>query len=623
MSEAPRQNRLAGLDQIRQLLVSQEPQDAGSYISVPQIGQRYHRGTMAPVLGNFTQTAKGLWVPAGARLSPDPLDNAHMYVTLREVTEAPPNALLYLIHVLERTPVHAALLTVASAMSSIRSLSDEDGSRTLDRGSLQFFNEPVRTRLSRRIERGAVIHAPQLLMVLTKLILRHCPDEVSPTDQANAPLSLLLMIVADAMDPLDGVQQEEPSIDEIALELAANSHFNAPIRIDSHLAEFQRRWIEMPQESTSQFLDQTMEQVFEDATGDNLLDQIAVCFAIYTGVAQGRPTISADTYFANVGWEPSRYEPILDRISLPLDQFRATISQELSERSVDWHFSTFERYPLIKSGNNYLVLDAHMALRRSVGFLPYFDIQDGYAQKSQKRKMSKVRRAFDDYAERYAGEALRGIAQNSGQGVSVFDDGDFRRQFKNQRIADFAVDYGHSVVVVEVTTSQPQRDTVNAVSTASLTKDIGLIVDEAEQVSDTIDAMRRSARGLAAPPHRFRYFPVVVLAEGFPNNFLLTGRVREAVARHGILQGADVAPLELMKLEELDILEDQAKRSGFTIPQLLSMKAESNFQADSIKNFLLSDRRFTVVRTERVEEASHRFFELAMKQFGWKPNDSD
>lgn len=563
-------------------------------------------------------------MPTRARLAPDPFDNAHVYVTLREISDVVPPAFPYLRYALRRVPVHEALLAVAKAMSSIRSLSGDDDARELDQQSLQYFQEPARGRLARKLNRGAVVHAPQLLMVLAKLILRYCPHEVTQADRVSAPLPFLLLLVADMLDPLASTQQQKaPSIDEITLELAANTHFNTPLRIDSHLADFQRRWIEMPRDSTSRYLSQTMEQVFRDATGYSLLDQIAVCLAISMGAAEGRPNTSASSYFASVRWDPARYEPILNRISLPLNEYQETISRELGDRSVDWHFSTFERYPLIRSGDDYLALDANMVLRRSVGFLPFFDVEEGYERKGERRKIIKVKAAFDDYAERYAGEVIHRIAQQSGQGVSVLTDADFRREFKNQKIADFALIYGPDTVVIEVTTSRPRRDTVNAVSTTSLAKDIALIVDEAEQVSSTIDGMRRSAPAAASQPRRSRYYPVVILAEGFPNNFVIAGRVRDAIFERGILQGEDVAPLELMTLGDLDIVEDQAERAGLTLPQLLGMKAKSNFRADSIKNFLLSDSRFTIERTTRVEEASQRFFSLAMKQFGWEPQEVD
>jgi hypothetical protein len=496
MSQSSRHEIEAYLTDLRRLLSGQEPHGLDPYLAVPDEKRHYHRGTAAPIVGRFVQRPTGVWVPEGARLASDPIDNARTYIAWNEISDLSLPSFPFLHHALLHNPVKDALHSVAMSMCELKKLDEEDSTRALDTVALDFFTEPTRGRLARRIKDGSVIHAPQLLMVLAKMILRFCPDDVAQSQVVTVPLPMLLMMVADYLSPTFGASGQEPTVEELTLELAANSHFNSSLRIDSHLAQFQRRWIEMPSEAPSKFLPKAMTDIFQEATGDDLRDQVATCFAVYTGAVQGKPVIDAPQYFAQVNWARERYQSVLDRISMSIDDYRGEISKELTSKSVDWHFSTFDRYPLIRSGDQYLVLDPERVLKRSVGFLPYFDIEEGFARTARKSMNPKVRRALDDYGERYVGEVLGSIARLCEGASQVYTDSDFRRVFKDQRIADFAVRFGSDWVVVEVTTSQARRDTIHAVSTGSLLKDIELIVDEAEQVAETINSMRHFAAAL-------------------------------------------------------------------------------------------------------------------------------
>nr|WP_146218416.1 hypothetical protein [Micromonospora acroterricola] len=163
---------------------------------------------------------------------------------------------------------------------------------------------------------------------------------------------------------------------------------------------------------------------------------------------------------------------------------------------------------------------------------------------------------------------------------------------------------------MEVTTTPPQRHTVNASSITGLERDVEMVIAEASQVSETIIHLRSHPARLAGQPgmRAREFFPVIVLTEGFPNNFIVTGIVRDELRRRGILQEAGVAPVELMTLGDLDVVEAMAEHQGSTLPDLLRAKAASAFRSDSIRNFILSQPSYNLKRCTRVAAGFQRFF---------------
>ncbi|SDZ04100.1 hypothetical protein SAMN05444365_1051 [Micromonospora pattaloongensis] len=536
---------------------------------------------------------------------------------MREATGGRRISIEWLCNALRRTPLLDALAAVAVTMSAIRNFAKPKATEELDRDSLKFFTEPTRSRLKAALDSGSVIHAPQLLMVLAKLMLHFCPDEVPEEDRIALSLPALLLIMADALDPGTPIEGEDgiPLMSEISLELAANHHFNANFRLDSQMAVFQRRWIEMQAEEPSPFYKESLLEAFRDATGVELLDQVAAAVAIFVSATQnGQPIIDIEGFFSSLGWEAPRAEVALSLMSLPLDEYRVAVAQELAEHTLDWYFTTFARYPLIRLDSRAIVVDPDLLLRRVLSFLPIFDIQAGLSD--QRKRMNLIRRAFDDYSERYVLEVFRSLAGSPASG-RVFSGEQLKRAYKDSKIADVAVDYGDSWVVLEATTRQVSRDTVNAASLDGLIRDREMVIEEATQIAETIERLRSAEHlltGFPAVSNR-RFYPIVVLTESFPNNPITTALVRDELAARGILQNHDIAPIELMDLAELDMIEGLAEVGGPSLPAILKMKSTSNFWADSFRNFQAADARLDTRRPDRVSKAFGRLFSTVIEQF--------
>ena len=89
----------------------------------------------------------------------------------------------------------------------------------------------------------------------------------------------------------------------------------------------------------------------------------------------------------------------------------------------------------------------------------------------------------------------------------------------SNKVADHAVDYGDSWVVAEITTSVLRRESIAGISDEDVEKDFDKFGAKVEQIDSTINQLRTDSQrltGHAANTRVMTFYPVLVLAEGFP-----------------------------------------------------------------------------------------------------------
>ena len=579
---------------LRRLISANEPAGLDPYIAVPSFGQPYHMGTLAARLGNFAQHASGLLVPASAVTRAAPIDYISSYITFTQLTGHRGGGIEDLRALLGRLPLKASLHAVAQAMAVIRDPGAGKSIRGLDESAPQFFAEPYKTKLRNLINQGSIIHAPQLLMVLAKLMIAYCPDDVAPESAARISLPHLVIAVADCLevDDLEPTAQAPiPLMSDVSLELMANDYFNTNYRHDSQLALFQRRWIELPRERRSKHHGRPLDEAFADATGSSLGDFAAIAIALWSSCAAGKPVVECHSFLLSHGWPTERIERVLEFIATPADRLRSTARAWVENHSLDWYFTPLALFPAVRFGNDLLVLDADGVLRRCLGWLPLEDLKFGLQRQGRAAEIPSIVRAFDDYTEVYVTDTFRSIAGEE-NAKRVFTETELRSKYKSGKTADIAIDYGDSWIVVEITRAQNRRDTAHAVSMEAMIRDRDVVVGESRQIAATVAAIQTNQAQLtgAAPDRPGTFFPIVVFAEGFTNNLIMTTLVREELQRLGLLQGPGIAALEIMDVVELDMIEGACEEGGPSFPQILRMKATSNFSADSVGRFILALR---------------------------------
>jgi hypothetical protein len=233
----------------------------------------------------------------------------------------------------------------------------------------------------------------------------------------------------------------------------------------------------------------------------------------------------------------------------------------------------------------------------------------------------RVRTAFNEYSERYAIEVLEALASTHGV-KRVYSEVDLKRAYRGQQVADVAIDYGDAWVIVEVSTIRAERDTINGVDLSGPIQDREKITKKARQISATIDAIRREEARLTGikRTNRVIFYPVLVLVEGFPSNPLVNSKLREHLAASALLTGGDTAPIEIIDSTELDMIEGISESAGPSLVEILARKWRSNFHADSVRNFLVGDQRYSPQRPRRVKQAFREFLSRVIVTLGGDPS---
>jgi hypothetical protein len=417
----------------------------------------------------------------------------------------------------------------------------------------------------------------------------------------NLPLALLVLA-----DHLANEEDFETVVTghagRLEREIISNQIFNAHGSEVNMMDRFLRRWVELPEELPAHPRVVNLLDAFEDATGVSLLDFAALGMALWSSAQQGRPRVSPD-HFASLNWDRLRLERALDLLVADIAQLRVGVLDEVERDGITWAVATFERFPVVRMWDqSLLVLDPHLLARRFMGLLPLFDVTDALQRRGDTRLKKKVEGCYEHVSEAYGMELLRSAVPDVGA-VRLYDEDALRRAYGTARkVVDAAIDYGDGWVIVEITSSRPKRGTVSGQSEESVSDDLDKLVRKAGQLASTIDALRSNESALtgAAPVVSVRFHPVLVVADGFPVNPISLTMLRERLSAAGVLQQHDVAPLEVLDLEELELVDQIHRTGGPSLRQLLREKERSKTMHNTaLRDFILLELRLDPGRSPR------------------------
>ena len=428
----------------------------------------------------------------------------------------------------------------------------------------------------------------------------------------DSAIPLLLLTVAEEM-ALGGPDADRDLL-VFESEIVANQYFNASVDPAHLTGRFVRRWLELPATTdvTPSF---DLKATFEEATGCALWDVSTIALGFWAAVDVGQTRFNK-SYFARLGWEPERLDRVWRLLSADRDQMRGLIElerEQLGDESLSWAFSPFERYPLFRlPDDNVIVLSPDLLVRRVFGWLPFFDVRSTLSGK----KRGQFERFFRKVTEAYAVEVLASIATD--RGLRFYNEAEIEAAYAADgvQLADTVIEAVDAFIVTEIGTHQLTRETVAGVSHAKLQTDLAAILEKARQVHSTILQLRADEERLTgqSPLPGRRYYPIVVATEGFPANPVTLTRLWDLLRKEGLLQEPRVAPLQVLDLIELEMVEGAQEDGGPSFRSLLDSKERGGMARASLRDHMVAELGLRPSRPHRLDALWQQPFDIAAAQ---------
>ncbi|MEV5296732.1 hypothetical protein [Amycolatopsis methanolica] len=575
-------------------------------------GRLRFAGSGLPVLApTWVESPSGLILPAEATRGPAPIDQVEVYTTLEELLGVRVDATTLLFALQRNT--FSNVINFCTNWLVLHARIDIDW-RTVDELYVaQYFVGPTKIRAEHLVRRGRHLVAPQILLLLIKLAMFYA--ETSDDEQNLQATPLLPFMLADTLvsdrefEDGDLFIQKDGLPTQFALEIISNHHFNAPLDIAHMTSRFTRRWIEMPTEEKFK-QEKPLPDLFSETTGITLDELTSVALTIWAFSQQRNQNIFTLNDFAGAGIEIDRAHAVLKFLSASRSALKDLVMEDheaFEFRGAEWSFSAFERFPLLAmEDGSFVLLSPRLLINRVFGWLPYWDIASPLRARTESR-FKEFDRYFRNLSEAYVLEVLHSMSPPLAGERRIYSEADLYRLIgKRQgvKIVDASIDYGDAWVVLDVSTRQLNRESVAGVSADALVKDYtALAIEKAKQIESTIGLLKRHEReltGHTAKTHR-TYIPVVVAAEGFPVNPVMTSLIEAALIDQKLLQGDDITPIQIISGVELEMIESIQENGGPSFAQLLLDKAKGNLGKSSMRDYLLLERRLRATRPKRLD----------------------
>jgi len=612
----------ARLAEMQRLFTGHEPTELRTGLVQIDGGRLMVPGTTARLLHvPYVTRTSGLVVPAAA--VPVPLHLVGVYITAMEIFGVAPSPRVVADQLARMT--FREVLEFAAATLALYRRPGVPVEQADAHFAESWLAGPARERVRNLLhdpKRRLVV--PQALYVLIKLAAVLSPDARLPGVDPGGPPAALFgaqrVIEEDGEGGLtDADRVVDTEVGPLSSRLLANQHLNRPLDEDHLLARFVRQWLELPAERSGERGVVDLQQAFLDATGVPLEDVLIVAVALWARTALGMPYVPPG-YFGPLGWDDDRLSAAVRLFTADPISLRGLLCTEAREKGLAWSVQTLGQYPVVRDDDGgLLVIDRNLLVRRVFGGLLVYDVVEALSAgtRTARKRASHVTGCLRHLAEVYALEILESVAAGGPAGRRVYGDAELQRAFarKGRRIADAAVDYGDAWVVVEVTASKLTQESA-AASREALSRDLDKLVGEAEQIDHTIAALRDEERKLtgARPAPVRRFYPLLVVADGFPVNPFSTELLRQRVKARGLLIGDDVAPLEVIDTVELEMLEGLAEQGGPSMRDVLASKESGVFFRTSMRNFVLIERQLQPRRPQRVSALLEKVLEPALRE---------
>ncbi|MGW9495660.1 hypothetical protein ACWG5P_14905 [Streptomyces prasinus] len=608
------------IEVMRQMLADTEPASLRtSYLADPSAGNPVLQGSTATALiARWNVRSSGLWVPASSQ-EPAPIDLTAVFLTPEEIFgfQLPSD---YSRRQLQHLPLEGVLRFCALTLNAL-SVPWASASAVDRQFADLLFKEPIRGRVLNLLrDENRRLLVPQAFMLLARMAVEASPDTLAEdTSQGDVLGALFGLTQTMGVFPDSGPTVIGDRPGTLGREIIANQHFNHNWSVAGFLARYARRWLQLPAEHHGEPGIVNLSQAYQDCTGIRLEYLAAVAGFLWMVTTSGRFVIEPDE-LTSLDIPAEQVEAVLALISTDLTGIRQAVRSERPEQRTEWSFDPFQRWPVLRlPEGRLLILDPRHLLNRAFGWLPILDIKfpppEHTKPAGHRKRAGQAESTLRHLSEVYVSEVLHRITGDEGTTRRVYDDAELKAAYtaQGQRIADAAIDYPGTWIVIEVTTSQLRREAATAVPGESQIEDIDKLIEELDQIDATIAALRRDEAALTGAPARAarRFLPLLVLPEGFPVNPVTLTVIRERARIRGLLQAPDTDPVEIVDIEELEMIEGIQEESGPSMLDILRDKQSGGLRNAAVRDHILHGMRLRPGRPARQSD----LFEAALKPF--------
>lgn len=596
------------IEAMQELLAKAEPESLrAGYLADPSAGNPVlHGSTATALVPRWSERPSGLFVPSSFQ-EPAPIDLTAVFLTPEEIFGFPLPA-DYAENELQRLPLEGVLRFCAMALNAL-GMPGASGAAVDQAFTDRLFNDPVRSRVRNLLQDSTRrLLVPQAFMLLARMAMETSPETLPEgTNEGDVVGALFALTQTMGLFPDSGPTIIGDRPGTLGRELIANQHFNHNWSISGIFARYARRWLQMPAERQGEPGVVDLGQTYQECTGIELSSLAVVAGYLWMVTTTGRFVVQLGE-LANLNIPADQVEAVVSLISSDLPDMRKAIQSERPEQRTEWSFDSFQRWPVLRlPGDQLLILDPRHLLNRTFGWLPILDIKFPPREHTKPvghtKLAARAESTLRHLSEVYVSEVLHKITGDESTTRRVYDDAELKAAYAShgQRIADAAIDYPGTWIVIEVTTSQLRREAATAVPDESQIEDIDKLIEEIDQIDATIAALRRdetALTGTSATAHR-RYLPLLVLPEGFPVNPITLAVIRERYRARGLLQEPDIEPVEIVDIEELEMIEGIQEESGPSMLEILRGKQSGSLRNAAVRDHIFHNMRLHPKRPAR------------------------
>jgi hypothetical protein len=346
---------------------------------------------------------------------------------------------------------------------------------------------------------------------------------------------------------------------EAVLELVANYGFHEGQDRWALLVRTASLWRRQGHLAASHLGGRSAVDLLVEATELEPEDFLALGFALTAHAAAWSPATSQLLRLdAGLGMSPGRVAAFVKLATATPEELAARVAAQ--PRST-WDFLAFEKTPVLRFPEGFLVLDESLLWERVTTGLYWLVFDHLKASEGDAAALAWTR-AWGDMVEAAVGESLARCCLAALGGTALFwNEDDLQAAYGQTKACDFVLDAGDSLLLFEVVSGQLKTGTRVDLARQAFDEDVQrLVMKKVRQLHAAATCLLQDEARLTGvrPSAPRRIVPVIVAAMGFPYVGPVVQHVDALAGAEGLLTDARIEPLSILDLRELDLVEGKS-----------------------------------------------------------------